>query len=89
MKEGDRLDFKRQYFALWTESWNFHKRHYPARRDDPKYWDDVVSDYGKICEKNRDKPEFGLLRDLLLAVISELERASDCYKHVEIEERAG
>lgn len=82
------MDFKKQYLDIWNLAWSYHKCHFPVRRDDPKYWDDVVLDYGEICEKNRDRPEFDLLRDLMLAVISELERSSNCYGHIEREQRA-
>ncbi len=73
------MDIKQpQYFTIYQIAWNFHKQHSKIRNDEA-FWEGVVADYKDICKENRDKPGFELLRDLLLAALSELERIGGCY----------
>ena len=82
------MGFKEQYWNLWVEAWNFHKRHYPVGCDDA-FWESVVSDYKEICGRYRDKPGFELLQALLIAALEEMERVGGCYGHAKVEETAG
>lgn len=84
------MDFKKQYLDIWNLAWSYHKCHFPVRGDDPKYWDEVVSDYGEICKKSRDRPGFELLKALLMAAFEELERIGVCYgRYAEVGKAAG
>ncbi len=60
------------YWNLYKDVWNFHKKYSNARADDA-YWEAVVRESARIAEKY-GKERFAL--DLLLAVTEELERAA-------------
>ncbi|GAB6953695.1 hypothetical protein [Mediterraneibacter glycyrrhizinilyticus] len=58
------------YFELYREIWNFHKKFSEVKNTD-EYWQAVIDESNEILKKY-DKHKFA--NDLLLAVISELER---------------
>lgn len=67
------MDFKAKYFDLWKVSWNFHKKWYNNGGTD-KEWERIVEESGDIMKQYEGKPEWNFMKDLLLAVLSELEK---------------
>ena len=59
------------YFELYREIWNFHKKFSEVKNTD-EYWQAVIDESNEISKKY-NKHKFA--NDLLLAVISELERS--------------
>ena len=57
-------------FQYFGDVWTFFKKYYHVRPDDD-YWDAVVEEGSSIVQKYNNLP---LCKDLVLAVISELER---------------
>lgn len=74
------MDFKQQYFSIWTEVWNLHKKYHGASADDEKAWERLDKECEQIDKKYQGKPEQKFLQSLLLAVVAEMERES---KHEE------
>ena len=70
------MDFKEQYFQIWTEVWNLHKRFYGASADAERAWERLDKECEQIDQKYAGKPEQKFLQSLLLAVVSELERSA-------------
>jgi len=60
------------YFDVYREIWNFHKRHSKVL-DTDAYWDSVTGQAHAIARKYGCHPFVG---DLLKAVIEELERTA-------------
>ena len=58
------------YFEVYKTVWDFHKK-YSKVEDNDQYWENVVNESGEIS-KRYDNAKFVI--DLLLAVITELER---------------
>ena len=58
------------YWNLYKDVWNFHKKYSNVQTDDA-YWEAVVDESGQIAKKY-DNHKFAIA--LLLAVIDELER---------------
>ena len=67
------MDFKQQYFELWQQAWNFHKK-YSDVSDTDEYWGQLVNESGEIVQQHENQPQFNFMKDLILAVISEIER---------------
>lgn len=67
------MDFKKQYFNVWSQVWQFHKRFYDNDGSD-QAWEQVVNESNKIVNEFRDKPQYAFIKDLVLATLSELER---------------
>ena len=55
------MDFKTQYFQIWQQVWNLHKKYYNIRADDEAAWQML----------NREQR---FVQSLLLGIIAELER---------------
>lgn len=72
-QQGGRMDFKEQYFDVWQEAWKFHKRYSDVTGTDV-FWERLIDEAGEIAKKNKFKSEYTFLKDLILAVISEIER---------------
>ena len=70
------MDFKRQYFSIWQEVWNLHKRYYGIRADDEEEWKRLNDECETLDAKYEGKPEQKFLQSLLLSVAAELERNS-------------
>lgn len=58
------------YWNLYKDVWNFHKKYSKVQTDD-SYWNAVVDESGQIAKKY-DNHKFAI--KLLFAVIDELER---------------
>ncbi len=56
-------------FAYFGEVWTFFKKYYDVRQDD-EYWEAVVAEAGAINQKYHCE----LCKDLILAVVDELDR---------------
>lgn len=69
------MDFKKTYFDIWKTAWDFHKN-YCNSSENPKYWDEVVDEAYKINDIYKNSPENKFVNDLVLAILSELERKS-------------
>lgn len=67
------MDFKAKYFDLWKIAWNFHKKWCNNGGTD-KEWEQIVEESGDIMKQYEGKPEQNFIKDLLLAVLSELEK---------------
>ncbi len=67
------MDFKAKYFDLWKTSWCFHKKWCNNGGTD-KEWEQIVEESGDIMKQYEGKPEQNFIKDLLLAVLSELEK---------------
>lgn len=67
------MNFKEQYFDVWQEAWRFHKQFVNMDGTDED-WQRAVDTSGAIVEKYRDRQEYDFMKDLILAIISEIER---------------
>lgn len=65
-------DELRTVYNIFTDAWKMYKKYADVRPDDG-YWEAVVSETNALAEKYNNGR---LCRDLILAVISELERKS-------------
>lgn len=70
------MNFKEQYFDVWTAVWNLHKRYFGIRADDEKAWKRLDQECEQLDQQYRNKPEQRFEQSLLLAVVAELERSS-------------
>ena len=68
------------YWNLYKDVWNFHKKYSKVQTDDT-YWEAVVSESGAISKKY-DNHKFAIA--LLLAVIDELERILCTNLHIPV-----
>ncbi len=67
------MDFKQDYFDLWAKAWNFHKKYSNISGTD-EYWEQLVGESSEIVKAYEGKPQYDFMKDLVLAVISEIER---------------
>lgn len=67
------MDFKKDYFDLWEKAWNFHKKYSNVSGTD-EFWERAVNEFGKIMKEYENRPQHDFMKDLMLAVISEIER---------------
>ena len=70
------MEFKKQYFTIWTAVWNLHKRYHGIQEPDEKRWKQFTDESEAICQKYEHMPEGKFVESLLLAVIGELSRES-------------
>ena len=59
-------------YNIFTDAWKLYKKYADVRSDD-EYWENVVNETSALAKKYDNGR---LCRDLILAVISELERKS-------------
>lgn len=67
------MDFRETYFDVWQETWRFHKKFYDNDGSD-QTWEQIVNESSEIARKYEGKPQYNFAKDLILAVISEIER---------------
>lgn len=67
------MDFRGQYFDIWRLVWDFHKKYSNVIGTD-EYWERLVAESGKIVEQYRGLPQYEFIKDLMLAIIGEIER---------------
>lgn len=63
-------DNKINYFQLYKEVWDFHKK-YQSMQKTEEFWQNVMKESKKIVERHEGS-KFAM--DLLIAVMSELKR---------------
>ena len=68
------MDFKQQYFSIWREVWDLHKKYHNIRADDEKAWERLDQECKQLDQQYKNKSEQKFAQSLLLAVIAELER---------------
>lgn len=79
------MDFKKDYFDLWAKAWAFHKKYSNVSGTD-EFWEQVVNESGEIVREYEGKPEYNFMKDLVLAVISEIERVDKARRQQEEKE---
>lgn len=67
------MDFREQYFGVWQETWRFHRKFYNNDGSD-RTWEQIVNESSEIARKYEGKPQYNFAKDLILAVISEIEK---------------
>ena len=72
------MNFKKQYFNIWQQVWNLHKKYYNIRADDEKAWERLDQECKQLDQQYKNKSEQTFVQSLLLAVIGELERGGKC-----------
>ena len=70
------MNFKEQYFSIWTAAWNLHKKYFGIRVDDEERWKQLNNECEQLDRQYRNRPEQRFLLSLLLAIVAELERSS-------------
>ena len=70
------LDFKTQYFSIWQEVWNLHKRFYGIQQQDEQRWQQLDKECELLDKKYQGTSEQRFLQSVLLAVAAELERST-------------
>ena len=87
----ENIDFKQQYFIIWSEAWQFHKQ-FAGMAGSDKDWEKLVQISEEIMKKHEKEPQANFMKSLLLAVVAEIERADKQKKegvadgtHVELE----
>lgn len=69
------MSFKEEYFEIWQQVWNLHKKYFGASADDEKAWQELDKECELLDKKYQGK-EQKFLQSLLLAVCAELERSA-------------
>lgn len=67
------MDFKAEYFNIWSVAWQLHKEFYSMESTD-EGWERLINKSGEIMKQWEDKPQAEFVKKLLLAVIDEIER---------------
>lgn len=67
------MNFRDQYFNVWSQAWQFHKKFYGNDGSD-QAWEQAVNESSKIVKEYKNKPQYCFMKDLILATLSELER---------------
>lgn len=68
------MSFKEEYFQIWQQGWELHKRFYGIQRQDEQHWQLLDRECAELDKRYADKPERQFLQSLLLAICVELER---------------
>ena len=68
------MDFKTQYFEIWSKVWDLHKKYWDIRPDDEQRWKQLDQECEQLDKQYESKLERKFVQSLLLAVIAELER---------------
>lgn len=70
------MNFKEQYFDVWTAVWNLHKKYHGIRQQDEQRWQQLNRECETLDKKYEGQLEQKFVQSLLLAVVGELERES-------------
>ena len=68
------MDFKEQYFDIWSKVWNFHKEFFDMIGTDED-WERLVKASGNLGKRYENTPQHEFATQLILAVLDELERS--------------
>lgn len=71
------MDFKIQYFEIWSKVWNLHKRYHDIRPDDEQRWKQLDQECERLDKQHENRLERKFMQSLLLAVVGELERSGN------------
>ena len=61
------MNFKEQYFNIWQQIWNLHKKYYNIRADDEKAWERLDQECKQLDQQYKNKSEQKFVQSLLLA----------------------
>ena len=78
VEERNNVNFKEQYFSIWTAVWGLHKKYHGIRADDEAAWERFDQECKQLDQQYKNKSEQKFVQSLLLAVIGELERGGKC-----------
>ncbi|MEI3436845.1 MAG: hypothetical protein V8Q83_01230 [Blautia sp.] len=70
------MNFKEQYFDVWTAVWNLHKKYHGIRQQDEQRWQQLNRECETLDKKYEGQLEQKFVQSLLLAVCAELERSA-------------
>ena len=70
------MNFKEQYFSIWREVWDLHKKYHGIRADDEAAWKRLDQECKQLDQQYKNKSEQKFVQSILLAVIGELEGSS-------------
>lgn len=70
----EHMNFKEQYFAIWQQGWNLHKRYFGILADDEQKWSQLDKECEALDSKYKGLPEQKFMQSLILACVAELER---------------
>lgn len=68
------MDFKEQYFNVWQQVWNLHKKYHGIRQQDEERWKQLNDECEMLDNQYSGRPEQRFVQSLLLGVVAELER---------------
>lgn len=69
IQENIRRDsFKNEYWGIYQEVWNFHKKYSNVQSDD-SYWENLIESASEIDKKYNCR----LCRDLVISILNELD----------------
>lgn len=72
----EHMNFKEQYFDVWTAVWNLHKKYHGIRQQDEQRWQQLNRECETLDKKYEGQLEQKFVQSLLLAVCAELERSA-------------
>ena len=67
------MEFKQQYFDIWTSAWNLHKEFYKTAKNDDTSWNALNCRYDELIKKFNNK----FAEQLLTVVVAEIERRAN------------
>lgn len=70
------MGFKETYFSIWETAWGMHKRYFGIRATDEGTWEKLGRECEEIAKKYNNKSTKKFVENLLLSVVSELERSA-------------
>lgn len=59
----------KEAYSIFTDAWRFYRKYWEISAED-EYWDNLMRESNKMCEKNSSP----LLRGLLGEIIKDIER---------------
>lgn len=62
------------YWSIYEKIFQFHKKFCSAKSESE--WEVAITEAGTLCKSYQGKPEHIFVKDLLVAIIDEIERAS-------------
>lgn len=76
VEERNNVNFKEQYFDVWTAVWNLHKKYHGIRQQDEQRWQQLDRECAELHDHYKNTPQQKFVENLLLSVVSELEERS-------------
>ena len=68
------MNFKEQYFDIWTAAWNLHKKYHGIRADDEQKWSQLDKECEALDARYKSEPQWKFLQSLRIAIVGELDR---------------